>query len=299
MKKTATSKSSQTSTRPLSERKASANRANAQRSTGPRTPKGKAASSLNALRHGILARAAFNVTIEGQERRAEFEALVAGLAQEFQPRTLSEHLTVQQLAGCYWRLAKVWTFETESAWRGSVGPGMPLEEMKEYEDFNDLNMELMIRRVAAKQDGFFPKAGLGHPTIPTGASARTVLRYQASINAMLFRCLNFLERRCKERMQSDETFEERNYINEPTAEAAAPEPEPEAAAVETAPDNGVEIETLRSAQGDRSDTPRGRLHKRTQKDAADVALSSSAEVTSDLETPAAGALVDPNRRGTA
>jgi len=295
MKKTATSKSSQTSTRPLSERKASANRANAQRSTGPRTPAGKAASSLNALRHGILARAAFNVTIEGQERRAEFEALVAGLAQEFQPRTLSEHLTVQQLAGCYWRLAKVWTFETEAAWRGSVGPGMPLEEMKEYEDFNDLNMELMIRRVAAKQDGFFPKAGLGHPTIPTGASARTVLRYQASINAMLFRCLNFLERRRKERMQ-DEAFEEQDYMNEPTA---APEPEPEAAAVETAPDNGVEIETLRSAQGDRSDTPRGRLHKRTQKDAADAPLSSNEEVTSDLETPAAGALADPNRSGTA
>ncbi len=43
---------------PVSERKASANRANAQHSTGPRTAKGKAASSLNALRHGILSQAA-------------------------------------------------------------------------------------------------------------------------------------------------------------------------------------------------------------------------------------------------
>lgn len=33
-----------------------ANRANAQRSTGPRTPQGKARSSLNAMKHGIYAR---------------------------------------------------------------------------------------------------------------------------------------------------------------------------------------------------------------------------------------------------
>src|SRR5271169_743791 len=98
---------------PVSARKANANRANAQHSTGPRTPAGKARSSLNALRHGILARAAFNAVIEGEERRTEFEALVAGLAQEYQPRTATEHMMVQQLAGCYWKLAKVWAHRSE------------------------------------------------------------------------------------------------------------------------------------------------------------------------------------------
>ena len=39
---------------------------------------------------------------------------------------------VQQLAGCYWRLAKVWTYETEAAWRNWIEYSMPLEEMKEY-----------------------------------------------------------------------------------------------------------------------------------------------------------------------
>ena len=52
--------------------------------------------------------------IEGEERRAEFEAIVAGLAQEYQPRTMTEHMMVQQLAGCYWRLAKVWTLRAPS-----------------------------------------------------------------------------------------------------------------------------------------------------------------------------------------
>ena len=103
------------------------------RSTGPRTPAGKARSSLNALRHGILAKAAFNVVIEGEERRAEFEAIVAGLAQEYQPRTITEYMMVQQLAGCYWKLAKVWTFETEAAWRIELRTTMPLEASTEFD----------------------------------------------------------------------------------------------------------------------------------------------------------------------
>src|SRR3984885_7393173 len=118
----------------VSERKAAANRANAQRSTGPRTPEGKQRSSLNALRHGILAKAAFNATLEGEERRADFDELVAGLAQEYQPRTMTEKMTVQQLAGCYWRLAKVWRFEQAAAWRMWIAPGMPMDEFKEFDN---------------------------------------------------------------------------------------------------------------------------------------------------------------------
>jgi hypothetical protein len=282
MKKTATSESHPTSKRPVSERKASANRANAQRSTGPRTAASKTRSSLNALRHGILARAAFNVTIEGEERRPEFDALVAGLAQEFQPRTMTEHLTVQQLAGCYWRLAKVWTYETESAWRANVGLVMPLEEFNEWDE---MEMQMVVRRnqVMKDQIDFFPDAGLGNPTIPSGATARTILRYQGAINTMMTRCLAILERRRKERMQAGDTFEERDYINEPTAEADASS---DASKPATPAEKPAEP-SVDSA-----------LHKRTQKDAADAPVSSSAEVKSHAEAPAATPVADPNRRET-
>jgi len=278
MNKTATSQTNPTSKPPVSERKASANRANAQHSTGPRTPQGKAASSLNALRHGILARAAFNVTIEGEERRAEFDALVAGFAQEYQPRTLTEHMTVQQLAGCYWKLAKIWTHETEAAWRRWFGPSMPLEEMKEYEDFNDLNMERMIETVSVAQNGFFPKVGLGKPTIPTGASANTILRYQGAINTMMTRCITLLERRRKALRQSDEAFEEVDYINEPTAKEASPETaeaeqEP---AEKAAPSQDLAKDLAQDASQNAPNDARS--HKRTQKDALDASLSSHEEV---------------------
>jgi hypothetical protein len=281
MKKPATSESPQTSKPPVSERKASANRANAQRSTGPRTAKGKAASSLNALRHGILARAAFNVTIEGEERRAEFDALVAGLAQEFQPRTMSEHMTVQQLAGCYWKLAKVWTYEVEGAWRANIGPVMPLEEFNEWDE---MEMQLVMRRTQVMKDqiDFFPDAGLGNPTIPNGATARTVLRYQGAINTMITRCLTILERRRKERMASGEAFEETDYINEPTADASASTKASEPAAAEKTAEPSSDAG----------------LHERTQKDATDAGFSANEEVKSDPEAPAPSPLADPNRRET-
>lgn len=250
MKQATDSKTNSSPKATVSERKASANRANAKRSTGPRTPEGKMRSRLNALRHGILAKAAFNATIEGEERRAEFDELVAGLAQEYQPRTMTEHMTVQQLAGCYWKLAKVWTYETEAAWRTNHGTHVPLEDFEQYtkDDQYDLFMKLYER-----QTGFFPKAGLGKPTIALGPTAATMLRYQAAINTMMTKCLTILERRRKERMQSQESFEEVDYINEATADA----PKEEASSEET---------PAASKDAD--------LHKRTQKDEPDAMVSS-------------------------
>jgi hypothetical protein len=253
MNETVSAQNPQPSKPSVSARKASANRANAQPSTGPRTAQGKATSSLNALRHGILARAAFNIVIEGEQRRAEFEAIVAGLAQEFQPRTMTEHLTVQQLAGCYWKLAKVWTYEQEAAWRGWTAP-MPLEEFHEYErHYHGVSLR---DQVLKNQNEFFPLAGLGAPTIPNGASARTILRYHGAINNMISRCLTILERRRKERMQSDEAFEQHDYLNEPTSE-----PEPSKA----------EEKPVEAA-------PQTELPKRTQKDEADASVSPESEV---------------------
>jgi hypothetical protein len=259
---------------PVSARKASANRANAQRSTGPRTAAGKAASSLNALRHGILARAAFNVTLEGEERRAEFEEIVAGLAQEYQPRTLTEHMMVQQLAGAYWKLAKVWTLETESAWRSNFANNLGLGDLAPLEESG---FTKVVDEVMEAQDELFPAAGLGNPTIATGPAAATILRYQGALNSMLFRCVGFLERRRKERIRSEEALEELDYLNEPTAEPGAAS-------------NAEEEPAEAGAQAE--------LHKRTQKAAIDAPVSSAGERQTRAEVPATAPIGDPNRRET-
>ena len=49
-----------------STRKQAANRHNAQKSTGPRSKKGKAASSLNALRHGLSAQTIYDTQSSAQ-----------------------------------------------------------------------------------------------------------------------------------------------------------------------------------------------------------------------------------------
>jgi hypothetical protein len=80
-----------------------ANRANAARSTGPRSELGKSRSSLNGLKHGLVAKQ----VVFGDENPIEFDALRAGLQQEFAPGTRFTELMVDRLAEIVWRLRRV------------------------------------------------------------------------------------------------------------------------------------------------------------------------------------------------
>ncbi len=88
-----------------------ANRANAQKSTGPRTARGKAIARENALTHGILARAVVPEALAPTESRADFDRLVADIASDLAPVGPIEALLVQQIAACYWRLARLYRAE--------------------------------------------------------------------------------------------------------------------------------------------------------------------------------------------
>ena len=273
MKKSPGSLSESPAPSTVSERKLAANRANAQRSTGPRTAAGKARSSLNALRHGILARAAFNLTIEGAERRKEFDALIAGLAEEFQPQTIVEHLMVQQLAGCWWRLAKVWRYEQEAAWRMWASPGIPMDEYNEYHDNREWIGSPLRDEIVEDAAKFLPDAGLDDPTIPNGASARTILRYQSAISSMLFRCLSLLERRKQARESAEDAPPAHDYLGElknVEASEAAAAPAGEGAAQEAEASPG-------------SEKP-----ERTQKPGTDAEVSAEPAPPEAIETGPAG-----------
>lgn len=83
-----------------------ANRCNAQRSTGPATPEGKAASSMNALKHGIRSS---DVVIRGrclQEDHHEFETLHERLWDDLKPVGALEEILVDQIATTHWRLRR-------------------------------------------------------------------------------------------------------------------------------------------------------------------------------------------------
>jgi len=80
-----------------------ANRRNAQKSTGPKTPEGKAAVSMNALRHGLRAR---TVVLPG-ENREEFTQLCDDLEVEWHPQSRTEQFYVEQMAVSQWKLTRM------------------------------------------------------------------------------------------------------------------------------------------------------------------------------------------------
>src|SRR4051794_39457172 len=67
--------------RMTSSKQTRANRENAKRSTGPRTDAGKASSSKNAMRHGLLSEAS---TLPDEDP-AEFDAHAAAIKRDLEP----------------------------------------------------------------------------------------------------------------------------------------------------------------------------------------------------------------------
>ena len=71
--------------------------------TGPRTTEGKAASSMNALSHGVTS---LKVVLPGEDA-AQFQQLRNALLEEHQPATPTETLLVEEMAQAHWRLDRV------------------------------------------------------------------------------------------------------------------------------------------------------------------------------------------------
>lgn len=94
-----------------SKRQTEANRRNALQSTGPRTPEGRAASSKNAITHGVLS----NKFLAGHESNEAFQVLLEGLIAEFEPETAIESLLVERLAMLFWRERRLAVAESEQA----------------------------------------------------------------------------------------------------------------------------------------------------------------------------------------
>src|SRR5438128_488995 len=77
-----------------------ANRENSKFSTGPSTPEGKAASSLNATADGFYAAE----PVLPHEDRSQFNGLLEHYKSDFVPTTAHEEFLVSQMAGARWKL---------------------------------------------------------------------------------------------------------------------------------------------------------------------------------------------------
>jgi hypothetical protein len=86
-----------------SKKKAQANRQNALKSTGPKTPEGKDAVRLNAMKHGLLCQ---EVLLPGEDEEALRE-LSEHLWTELKPVGEMENLLVDRIIASHWRLRRL------------------------------------------------------------------------------------------------------------------------------------------------------------------------------------------------
>src|SRR5215212_5025264 len=93
----------------ISEKRIQAARANGAKSRGPVTKEGKANSSRNAIRHGLLA----STVLVGEECRHNFKAVFDLFVQRFRPADGVELCMIEELAASTWRLRRVWAMESE------------------------------------------------------------------------------------------------------------------------------------------------------------------------------------------
>ena len=92
-----------------SDKKAESNRRNALKSTGPRTPEGKRAVRLNAVRHGLRAE---EILLAGEDEEDALEELGERLRAELQPFGELKNLLVDRIVAAYWRLRRVGRVES-------------------------------------------------------------------------------------------------------------------------------------------------------------------------------------------
>jgi hypothetical protein len=76
-----------------------ANTVNAQRSTGPVTPQGKAASSMNNFKFGLTGNC---FAVLAWEKQEEYDALRDSLVAEHRPSTPTQHLLIEKMAQHHW-----------------------------------------------------------------------------------------------------------------------------------------------------------------------------------------------------
>lgn len=93
--------------KPVTPAQLAANRANAQVSTGPRTPKGKARSSSNAVKSGLTS----STVLLPSEDAADYAAFISGYQHDFAPVGQAECELVQAIADADWRLRRVRALE--------------------------------------------------------------------------------------------------------------------------------------------------------------------------------------------
>lgn len=141
---------------------------------GPRTPRGKAASSKNARKHGLTSKDA----LIPEESVKEFQALRTQLGETLQPVGALEEELVERVLMCMWRLRRAYRVETS----------IYAQKFQEFEGLEGL----MIYPVTKDTK-------LGHIYEMAMTVIDKVTRHEATYERSMYKALHELERLKKAR----------------------------------------------------------------------------------------------------
>jgi len=184
-----------------------ANRRNALLSTGPRTPAGKASSSGNSLRHGLLSA---RVLIEGEDLD-EFEAFGAEIRDKLQPEGPLEQELVERIIVSAWRLWRIAAIEAGIlGWQGHRRAAqLARKEAVDIEYLSRADAPLSERSCRMKDRPYHQACeremeaannlrsgvvALGRSFADEIASMSVLARYETTIDRALYRALHELQR---------------------------------------------------------------------------------------------------------
>jgi hypothetical protein len=130
-----------------SDKQADANRRNALKSTGPKTPEGKDAVRLNALKHGLLSQ---ELLLPGED-----EAALMGLAErlmaDLQPEGTLEILLVEDIIVAHWSLRRFRKVEADMFAR-QLYEAMREQAQSEAESYEGADLTDLIESVTTIKD---------------------------------------------------------------------------------------------------------------------------------------------------
>ncbi len=140
-----------------SEKQREASRANGSRSKGPITPKGKAVSSMNSLKHGLRS----NQVVLPGESAAEFNAELKGWADDWKPSGHTAAVLVERAAVASWRLRRC--VRAEAGMLLELAAGRRDDERPDDDNDNDGVDDELREKLDGAEDAF--------DTDPAGALA--------------------------------------------------------------------------------------------------------------------------------
>jgi hypothetical protein len=177
----------------LSPRQLAARRANAKKCTGPRTPEGKAAARLNALKHGFFSRDVVSRELDGSARAEEFNSLLDALLEEFQPQSARERILVDEVAASCWRIRRLLRYECRESWvdeeayRRRADTETPSDSLLATMGYDHFGTR---QRTLEK----LQRSGLDSLILPGDSDVDKIVRYERTVKRNLYRALKWLER---------------------------------------------------------------------------------------------------------